>query len=68
VKGGRKGGREGGRKGGREEGGEGEGELDRPWQIMPVLLANIIVELGESTVYSLHWHLSNIQNNYSSKN
>ena len=30
-----------------------------------VLLASIIVQLAESTVYSLHWHLSDIQNNYS---
>ena len=26
-----------------------------------VLLASIIVQLGESTVYSLHWHHSDIQ-------
>jgi len=31
-------------------------------------LAPIIVQLAKSTVYSLHWHLSDIQNNYSSKN
>ena len=30
-----------------------------------MLLASIIVQLAESTVYSLHWHLSDIQNNYS---
>jgi len=30
-----------------------------------VLLASIIVQLAESTVYSLHWHPSNTrQNNY----
>jgi len=32
-----------------------------------VHLASIIVQLAESTVYSLHWHLSDIQNDYSSK-
>jgi len=32
-----------------------------------VLLASIIVQLAESTVYSLYWHPSDIQNNYSSK-
>jgi len=33
-----------------------------------VRLASIIVQLAESIVYSLHWHLSDIQNNCSSKN
>ena len=31
-------------------------------------LASIIVQLAESIIYSLHWHLSDIQNNCSSKN
>jgi len=30
-----------------------------------VLLASIIALLAENTVYSLHWHLSDIQNSYS---
>ena len=38
------------------------------FQDYTVLLATIKVQLAESTVYSLHWHLSDIQNNYSSKN
>ena len=38
------------------------------FQLNTVLLASIIVELAESIVYSIHWHLSNIQNNHSSKN
>jgi len=29
-----------------------------------VLLASIIAELAENTVYSLHWNLSDIQNSY----
>jgi len=34
-----------------------------------LLLASIIiVQLVEGTAYSLHWHLANIQNSYSSKN
>ena len=27
-------------------------------------LASVMVKLAENTVYSLHWHLSDIQNNY----
>ena len=33
-----------------------------------MLLAGIIVRLAKSIVYSLQWHLSDIQNNYISKN
>jgi len=33
-----------------------------------VLLASIIVQLAESTVYSLHWHLSDILSNYCTRN
>ena len=43
-------------------------QLRSIFQHNTVLLASITVELAESTVYSLHWHLSNIQKNYNSKN
>ena len=36
------------------------------WGHNTVLVASIIVQHAESAVYSLHWHLSDIQNDYSS--